>query len=205
MHTGGQLTEAVRRKPYSVVLFDEVEKAHADVFNVLLQILDDGRVTDSQGRVVSFKNTIIILTSNLGTTTMDIPEDEEASRSRRYDAVMAAVRSHFRPEFVNRIDEFAIFDQLRKDQIKEIVRMQVHRVAKRLESQRIGLIASEAAIDHLVDKGFDPVYGARPVKRAVQRELETPLARSILKGEFEAEDVVSVDDSGHGLQFSKGR
>lgn len=132
-------------------------------------------------------------------------EDEEASRSRRSNSVMAAVRSHFRPEFVNRIDEFAIFDPLRKDQIKQIVRMQVRRVAKRLETQRIGLITSEAAIDHLVDKGFDPVYGARPVKRAVQRELETPLARSILKGEFEADDVVSVDNGEQGLKFSKGR
>lgn len=133
-------------------------------------------------------------------------DPEEASRSRRRESVMAAVRAHFRPEFVNRIDEFAIFDPLRKDQIKEIVRMQVRRVAKRLEGQRIGLITSEAAIDHLVEKGFDPVYGARPVKRAVQRELETPLARSILQGEFEGDDVVSVDDGGQGsLTFSRGR
>lgn len=140
-----------------------------------------------------------------GGLEVDTSEEQEAAKSRRRDSVMVAVRAHFRPEFVNRIDEFAIFDPLSKDQIKEIVRMQVRRVAKRLEAQRIGLITSEAAINYLVERGYDPVYGARPVKRAVQRELETPLARSILQGEFEADDVVSVDDGEQSLRFSKGR
>ncbi|GMH37305.1 hypothetical protein BSKO_05178 [Bryopsis sp. KO-2023] len=189
---GGQLTEAVRRRPYAVVLFDEVEKAHADVFNILLQILDDGRVTDSQGRVVSFKNVIIILTSNLGSQTIL----EESDPQRKRDVVMGYVRTNFRPEFVNRIDEYIIFDALELDQIKQIVRLQAKRVADRLSDKKIKLELQEGAIDFLAAKGFDPVYGARPVKRAVQRELETTLAKSLLRGEFGEEDTVIVDAHG---------
>lgn len=195
---GGQLTEAVRRKPYCVILFDEVEKAHADVFNILLQVLDDGRVTDSQGRVVSFKNALIIMTSNLGSGF--ILEDPAAAQEH----VMAAVRGHFRPEFINRIDEFAIFDPLQKEQIKSIVRMQAQRVGKRLEAKKMGLELTEAAVDYLVEKGYDPVYGARPVKRAVQRELETALAKSLLRGDVEENDVIvaDVDAEGRGIVLS---
>jgi ATP-dependent Clp protease ATP-binding subunit ClpB len=195
---GGQLTEAVRRKPYSVILFDEVEKAHADVFNLLLQVLDDGRITDSQGRVVSFKNSIIIMTSNLGSSY--ILESSDAAR----DAVIGAVRAHFRPEFVNRIDEFVIFDSLKKEEIKEIVRLQAKRVGKRLEEKKMALNLQESAVEYLADKGFDPVYGARPVKRAVQRDLETALAKAMLRGEFGEGDEVIVEADNLGLLMRRG-
>lgn len=188
----------MRRKPYSIVLFDEVEKAHADVFNLLLQVLDDGRITDSQGRVVSFKNSIIIMTSNLGSNY--ILESPDVAR----DAVMGAVRAHFRPEFVNRIDEFVLFDSLQKEQIKSIVRLQARRVGERLASKKMALELRESAVDFLADKGFDPVYGARPVKRAVQRELETALAKAMLKGEFGENDVVLVDADSMGLVLRRG-
>lgn len=198
MCTGGQLTEAVRRRPYSVILFDEVEKAHADVFNLLLQVLDDGHITDSQGRVVSFKNSIIIMTSNLGSSY--ILESSEQAR----DAVMAAVRAHFRPEFINRIDEFVLFDSLKKEEIKSIVRLQAKRVGKRLEEKKMALDLRESAVDYLADKGFDPVYGARPVKRAVQRDLETALAKSMLRGEFGEGDEVIVEADHMGLLMRRG-
>lgn len=201
---GGQLTEAVRRRPYSVILFDEVEKAHADVFNVLLQILDDGRVTDSQGRVVSFKNAIIILTSNLGSGA--ILENMDADKNQVKDIVMSYVRGHFRPEFINRIDEFIIFDPLRLEQIKVIVRLQAKRVGSRLAEKKIRLELEESAVDFLARQGYDPVYGARPVKRAVQRELETTMAKALLKGEFVEDDtiVVSWEEGKAGLQLRKG-
>jgi len=195
---GGQLTEAVRRKPYCVILFDEVEKAHPDVFNVLLQILDDGRVTDSQGRVVGFKNAVLIMTSNLGSGSMlesmgsVDPAAVEASRDR----VMAAVRANFRPEFINRIDEFLFFDPLNLVQIKQIVGLQVARVAKRLKDKKMTLEVADSAMEFIAARGFDPVYGARPVKRAVQRELETPLAKALLRGDFEEEDTVVVEAPG---------
>jgi len=190
---GGQLTEAVRRRPYSVVLFDEVEKAHADVFNILLQILDDGRATDSQGRTVSFKNCIIILTSNLGSAAiLGAGGDRDAAR----DAVMGAVRAHFRPEFVNRVDEFVVFDGLAPDQIAAIVRLQAKRVADRLAPRKIKLTLDESAIDYLAAVGYDPVFGARPVKRAVQRELETGLAKALLRGDVVDEDGVIVSAPG---------
>ena len=190
----------MRRRPYSVVLFDEVEKAHADVFNLLLQILDDGRCTDSQGRVVSFKNAIIILTSNLGSTYI-LENDEDSAREQ----VMGAVRAHFRPEFINRIDDFVIFDALQRSEIKRIVELQAQRVAGRLLSQRMVLDVRESALDFIADKGFDPVYGARPVKRAVQRELETALAKAILREEFSEGDNVVVEADDRGLILSKGR
>ncbi|GLC34593.1 Chaperone protein ClpB3, chloroplastic [Pleodorina starrii] len=202
---GGQLTEAVRRRPYAVILFDEVEKAHADVFNVLLQILDDGRVTDSQGRVVSFKNAIIILTSNLGSanilemTSLLLRGDERATKATIKDLVMGQVRSHFRPEFVNRIDEFIIFDPLSQEQIATIVRLQARRVAERLAEKKIGLTLTDSAVRHLSASGYDPVYGARPVKRAVQRELETSIAKALLRGEFVEDDtIVAEADELHG-------
>jgi ATP-dependent Clp protease ATP-binding subunit ClpB len=198
IRAGGQLTEAVRRKPYSVILFDEVEKAHADVFNLLLQVLDDGRITDSQGRVVSFKNSIIIMTSNLGSTF--ILEDPATAR----DKVMQAVQMHFRPEFINRVDEFVIFDALKKDEIKKIVRLQAHRVAMRLMDKKMALDLRESAVEFLADKGFDPVFGARPVKRAVQRDLETVLAKAILRGEYGEGDTVVVEADSRGLTLSIG-
>lgn len=194
---GGQLTEAIRRKPYSVVLFDEVEKAHPDVFNVLLQILDDGRVTDSHGRVVDFKNTVLIMTSNLGSGSMlevlDTGYDQdrtvqEAARER----VMAAVRANFRPEFINRIDEFLFFQPLSMDEIKEIVGLQTKRVEERLAAKKIKMEMMDSAREFLAARGYDPLYGARPVKRAVQRELETPLSKALLRGDFEDGDIVTV-------------
>ncbi|KAI8473008.1 MAG: ClpB chaperone, Hsp100 family [Monoraphidium minutum] len=206
---GGQLTEAVRRRPYSVLLFDEVEKAHADVFNVLLQVLDDGRVTDSQGRTVSFKNCVIIMTSNLGSGAL-LEAELQGGHEGAKEAVMAAVRAHFRPEFVNRIDEYVVFDPLRMDQIKGIVKLQVERVAQRLAaSRKMRLVLTEPAAEYLAGRGFEPMYGARPVKRAVTQYLETPIARAILAEEFGQEDTIEVDvdasaPGGGRLVFRKG-
>ena len=198
---GGQLTEAVRRRPYSVVLFDEMEKAHGDVFNVLLQILDDGRVTDSQGRVVSFKNAILIMTSNIGSQFvlegLSGDNDPHAQYARR-EAVMNAVRGHFRPEFVNRVDEYIVFDPLDFSQVRKIVAQQVERVRARLADRKIGLHVADDATHLLCEAGYDPAMGARPVKRAVQHLLETALAQAILRGDV-AEDetaVAGVDGEG---------
>jgi ATP-dependent Clp protease ATP-binding subunit ClpB len=193
---GGQLTEAVRRRPYSVVLFDEVEKAHADVFNILLQILDDGIVTDSQGRKISFKNTIIIMTSNMGSQAILEMGGKEPERVK--DVVMDSVRSHFRPEFVNRIDEFIVFQGLDRQQIGTIVRLQAKRVADRLASRKIKLELDDSAVEWLADKGFDPVFGARPVKRAVSQQLETSIAKALLRGDFGEEDVILVTSPKEG-------
>ena len=190
---GGQLTEAVRRRPFSVILFDEIEKAHPDVFNVMLQILDDGRVTDSQGRKVDFKNSIIIMTSNIGSQyILDLAGDDtqyEEMRSR----VMDAMRSSFRPEFLNRIDEIIIFHSLNKSELREIVKLQVQRLEKRLSDRKMSLKLSDAALDFLAEVGFDPVFGARPLKRAIQRELETQIAKSILRSEFSEGDTIFAD------------
>jgi ATP-dependent Clp protease ATP-binding subunit ClpB len=197
---GGQLTEAIRRRPYSVILFDEIEKAHPDVFNVMLQILDDGRLTDSQGHVVDFKNTIIIMTSNVGSQfILDVAEDDEEMRSR----VMDAMRNTFRPEFLNRIDEIIIFHSLQKSQLREIVRLQVKRLEERLEEQKMTLKVSESALDFLAEIGYDPVYGGRPLKRAVQRYLETAIAKSILKGDFKQGDTIFVDVEDERLIFKR--
>jgi len=200
---GGQLTEAVRRRPYAVVLFDEVEKAHGDVFNVLLQVLDDGRITDSQGRTVSFKNAVIIMTSNVG--SQHVLEPGEGGPGAAKERVMEAVQKLFRPEFVNRIDEFIVFDPLSQAQIEAIVKLQVVRVAQRLEDRKIKLQLSPGAVTHLAATGYYPVYGARPVKRAVQRQLETPLSKRLLAGDFVDEDAISVDfDEAQGaLTFAK--
>ena len=198
---GGQLTEAIRRRPYSVILFDEIEKAHNDVFNVMLQILDDGRLTDAQGHVVDFKNTIIIMTSNVGSQyILDVAGDDsqyEEMRSR----VMDAMRGSFRPEFLNRIDEIIIFHSLQKSQLRQIVQLQIERLQKRLAEQKLSLKLSETALDFLSEVGYDPVYGARPLKRAVQRYLETAIAKAILRGEFKPGDTIFVDVEDERLTF----
>ena len=199
---GGVLTEAVRRKPYSVVLFDEVEKAHPDVFNILLQVLDDGRLTDSQGRVIDFKNTVIVMTSNLG--SQDVRELGEGATDDEVRAVvMSAVSQHFRPEFINRIDELVVFHSLKKSQIRGIADIQLDRLRSRLADREIGLTVDDTAFDLLIDAGFDPVYGARPLKRAIQQQVENPLAQKILAGEFQAGDnIIIKGDHGH-LVFDK--
>ena len=170
------------------------------MFNLLLQVLDDGRITDSQGRVVSFKNSIIIMTSNLGSTYL-LEDDKDAAR----DKVMAAVRGHFRPEFINRVDEFVLFDALRKEQIREIVKLQARSVAKRLQAKKMALDLRESAIDFLANRGFDPVYGARPVKRAVQQNLENKISKAIIRGEFGEGDCVVVEADDRGLVLSRGQ
>ncbi|MCC3417924.1 MAG: ATP-dependent chaperone ClpB [Microcoleus sp. PH2017_07_MST_O_A] len=197
---GGQLTEAVRRRPYSVILFDEIEKAHPDVFNIMLQILDDGRVTDAQGHTVDFKNSVIIMTSNVGSQyILDVAGDEEQMRSR----VMEAMRATFRPEFLNRIDEMIIFHGLSKAQLRQIVLLQVKRLEKRLADRKMSLKLSESAIDFLAEIGYDPVYGARPLKRGIQRELETQMAKGILRGDFVDGDTIFVDIENERLAFKR--
>ncbi|MGK7888789.1 MAG: ATP-dependent chaperone ClpB [Leptolyngbyaceae cyanobacterium] len=200
---GGQLTEAIRRRPYSVVLFDEIEKAHPDVFNIMLQILDDGRVTDSQGRTVDFKNTIIIMTSNIGSQFILDVAGDDSRYDEMHSRVMDAMRSNFRPEFLNRIDEIIIFHSLLKEQLREIVKIQVSMLARRLDDKNIGLELSDEALDFLAEVGYDPVYGARPLKRAIQKELETKIAKAILRGEFHGGDTISVDVELERLSFKK--
>ncbi|MBW3587488.1 MAG: AAA family ATPase, partial [Cyanobacteria bacterium 0813] len=197
---GGQLTEAVRRSPYSVILFDEIEKAHPDVFNIMLQILDDGRVTDAQGHTVDFKNSVIIMTSNVGSQyILDVAGDNEQMRTR----VMEAMRGTFRPEFLNRIDEMIIFHGLSKPELRQIVQLQVKRLEKRLAERKMSLKLSESAIDFLAEIGYDPVYGARPLKRGIQRELETQMAKGILRGDFADGDTIFVDIENERLAFKR--
>ena len=192
------LTEAVRRRPYQVILFDEVEKAHPDVFNVLLQVLDDGRLTDGQGRVVDFKNTLIILTSNLGSQALStLPEGANAEAAR--DQVMAAVRAHFRPEFLNRLDEIVIFDRLSRKNMDGIVDIQLGLLAKRLEARDITLDVDADARTWLANRGYDPVYGARPLKRVIQKELQDKLAQKLLAGEIRDGSAVEVSVADGGL------
>jgi len=199
---GGYLTEAVRRKPYSVILLDEVEKAHPDVFNVLLQVLDDGRMTDGQGRTVDFKNTVIVMTSNLGSHKIQsmAGEDPEVMKI----AVLAEVRSHFRPEFINRIDELVVFHALDEKNIQSIAKIQLKRLAQRLAKMEITLSLTDAALSELAQAGFDPVYGARPLKRAIQQQVENPLAKRLLDGSFGPKDVVRVDAKNGAFVFEKG-
>jgi ATP-dependent Clp protease ATP-binding subunit ClpB len=200
---GGQLTEAIRRRPYAVILFDEIEKAHPDVFNVMLQILDDGRVTDSQGHTVDFKNTIIIMTSNIGSQhILDIAGDDTQYNEMR-SRVMEAMQANFRPEFLNRIDEVIIFHGLQQQQLRQIVKLQVQHLANRLEERKMAVKLSHAALDFLAEVGFDPVYGARPLKRAIQRELETQIAKGILRGEFNDGDTIYVDVENERLSFKR--
>jgi ATP-dependent Clp protease ATP-binding subunit ClpB len=191
---GGQLTEAVRRKPYSVILFDEIETAHNDVFNVLLQILDDGRVTDSHGHTVDFKNTVIIMTSNIGSMhllegAMATGEITEAARQ----AVMRDLRTHFRPEFLNRVDDIVLFKPLRLEEIEKIVDLQTEDLRRRLTDRGVRLELTEAAREHVARQGYDPVYGARPLKRYLQHELESRIARALVAGEVTDGSLVRVD------------
>ena len=204
---GGQLTEAVRRRPFSVVLFDEIEKAAADVFNVFLQILDDGRLTDGQGRTVDFKNTILIMTSNIGSNRiLDFSGHGAAEYAVMRATVLDELRRHFRPEFLNRVDEIVVFTALSQEQLERIVDIQMDRLRQRLADRRIELELSEGARRHLVKVGYDPVYGARPIKRAVQRELETPLGRKILAGEIHDGQhvLVEYDENRGELTFAVG-
>lgn len=199
---GGVLTEAVRRKPYSVVLFDEVEKAHPDVFNILLQVLDDGRLTDSQGRVVDFKNTVIVLTSNLGSQYVRELGDNATDDEVR-TVVMSAVSQHFRPEFINRIDELVVFHSLKKAQIRGIADIQLNRLRARLSEKDMRLSVDDSAFDQLIDAGFDPVYGARPLKRAIQQQVENTLAQKILSGDFLPGDTILIKAENGHLEFEK--
>jgi ATP-dependent Clp protease ATP-binding subunit ClpB len=195
---GGQLTEAVRRRPYSVVLLDEVEKAHPEVFNVLLQLLDDGRLTDGQGRTVDFSNVVLIMTSNLGSTLINPELPREVVEER----VMTAVRETFRPEFLNRIDDVIVFDRLTREDLRTIVEIQLGSLSDRLANRRIHLSVTDDALDLLADRGFDPVYGARPLKRVIQRDLADPIATAILEGRFGENDSVKVSVSGNKLEIS---
>jgi ATP-dependent Clp protease ATP-binding subunit ClpB len=198
---GGYLTEAVRRKPYSVILLDEVEKAHHDVFNVLLQVLDDGRMTDGQGRTVDFKNTVIVMTSNLGSQMIQTMAGEEYAAVK--GAVMSEVKNHFRPEFINRIDEIVVFHSLDEKNIKEIARIQLQWLEKRLAAMDMKLDVTDAALREIASVGFDPVFGARPLKRAIQQQLENPLAKAILEGGFGPKDTIKVDARGGKIVFEK--
>ena len=198
---GGTLTEAVRRKPYSVILLDEIEKAHPDVFNVLLQVLDDGRLTDGQGRTVNFKNTVIIMTSNLGSQMIQSMADQDYQVVKL--AVMGEVKQHFRPEFVNRIDEVVVFHSLDEANVKSIASIQLQLLTKRLQAMEIQVAISDAALAEIASAGFDPVYGARPLKRAIQSEIENPLAREILAGNFVAKDTVLIDCMAGKMTFNK--
>ncbi len=199
---GGYLTEHVRRKPYSVILLDEIEKAHVDVFNVLLQVLDDGRLTDSQGRTVDFKNTVIVMTSNLGSDLI-----QEISKSGDYfdmkEAVMGVVSKHFRPEFINRVDEIVVFHPLDKEQIKTIARIQIDRLRSRLAEREYGIAITDAALDYLAASGYDPVYGARPLKRSIQQHVENPLAQQILAGKFAPGDTINIELKKDHIEFNK--
>ena len=202
---GGYLTEAVRRRPYSVILLDEVEKAHPDVFNILLQVLDDGRLTDGQGRTVDFRNTVIVMTSNLGSQMIqEMSGDTPEAYTQMKAAVMGVVQAHFRPEFINRLDDIVVFHPLDKAQIKSIARIQLRGLEKRLAERGIRIEVTDKAFDLLGNVGFDPVYGARPLKRAIQQQLENPLAQQILSGAFANGDIVKVDAEGGHLAFTKG-
>ena len=199
---GGVLTEAVRRRPYQVVLFDEVEKAHPDVFNVLLQVLDDGVLTDGQGRTVDFKQTLIILTSNLGSQALSqLPEGADSAQARR--DVMDAVRAHFRPEFLNRLDETIIFDRLKRADMDGIVDIQMARLQKRLAARKIELALDDGAKEWLANEGYDPVFGARPLKRVIQRALQNPLAEALLAGEIKDGETVPVTAGAEGSDYRR--
>ena len=199
---GGQLTEAVRRRPYAVILFDEVEKAHPDVFNVMLQILDDGRATDSQGRTVDFTNTVLILTSNIGSQSIIELGGDDSRHGEMETRVNEVLRSHFKPEFLNRLDEIIIFHSLKADELREIVGLQIKRLAKRLEERKITLNINNDALDLIATAGYDPVYGARPIKRAIQKELETQIAKLILAGRYCSGSAVNVSKENNKLIFS---
>jgi ATP-dependent Clp protease ATP-binding subunit ClpB len=200
---GGQLSEAIRRRPYSVVLLDEIEKAHKDVFNILLQVLDDGRITDSQGRVVDFRNTIIVMTSNVGGEHILNVTGENTDYEKIYKQVTIALRKYFRPEFLNRIDDLIIFHSLKREEFRQIVSLQMKRIEKLLGEQKIAIELTEAAREHIVNVGYDPIYGARPLKRAIQREIENPIATKILENSFVEGDKITVNCVDNNLIFSK--
>ena len=206
---GGQLTEAVRRRPYCVVLFDEIEKAHPDVFNVFLQILDEGRLTDGQGRTIDFKNTILVMTSNIGShRILDYQgSGDDAGYTAMRETVLEELRAHFRPEFLNRVDEIVVFHALDRSQLAEIVEIQLARLRDRLAQRHIEILLDDAATQHIVSVGYEPAYGARPLKRTIQREIETPLSRRILGGEVRDGDRVRVgyDMSAEQLTFDVER
>jgi ATP-dependent Clp protease ATP-binding subunit ClpB len=196
---GGQLTEAVRRRPYAVILFDEIEKAHPDVFNVLLQILDDGRLTDSKGRTVDFKNTVLIMTSNLGSREIQAVSDDEGQVR---EAVTQVLREHFKPEFLNRIDDIVIFHQLSREQIGQIIDVQLERLRRTLADRQIALALDDSARALLAREGYDPLYGARPLKRAIQTLIQNPLAVKLLRGEVAPGQTVRVSADGDGMKFA---
>ncbi|MBP1761841.1 MAG: putative ATPase with chaperone activity, two ATP-binding domain, partial [Firmicutes bacterium] len=197
---GGQLTEAVRRRPYSVVLFDEIEKAHNDVFNILLQILDDGRLTDGQGRTVDFRNTIIIMTSNLGSQEILHFQEQGGNYERMKDSVMSILKQYFRPEFLNRLDEIIVFQALSTDQIEKITDLLLQTLARRFEKNLGGHLQwDENALRYLAGKGYDPAYGARPLKRLIQQEVETLLSRKIISGEIKENSLVQMSASDEGI------
>ncbi|MCY7367536.1 MAG: AAA family ATPase, partial [Chamaesiphon sp.] len=202
---GGQLTEAVRRHPYSVVLLDEIEKAHPDVFNILLQVLDDGRITDSKGKTVSFCNTVIVMTSNIASdqiiNTLLNPDRDNTQTNDLREQVTNTLRLHFRPEFINRIDELTIFEPLKKTELRQIVTIQIHQIERMLADQKIKIQLTSAAQDYLADVGYDPIYGARPLKRAIQRELQNPIATKILETTFGEGDTIFVDCIDRVLTF----
>jgi ATP-dependent Clp protease ATP-binding subunit ClpB len=202
---GGQLTEAVRRRPYSVVLFDEIEKAHPDVFNVLLQILDDGRLTDSQGRVVDFRNTVIIMTSNVGSQLIVDAgaQPTEAAWERLEQRVRDELRNYFRPEFLNRVDDVIVFHQLSREHILRIVELQLGHLEQLVAARHLGLEVSPEARQLLAEQGYDPVFGARPLKRAIQRLLQNPIALEVLEGQYRAGDIIRVERQGDGLRFTR--
>lgn len=201
---GGQLTEAIRRRPYSVILLDEIEKAHPDIFNILLQILDDGRLTDSKGRVVDFKNTIIIMTSNLGSELLlKVDPDDKENFEKAKDEIMELLKYKFRPEFLNRIDEIIVFHKLTKDQIKDIVNLLIERVRRTLRAQKMELEISDKAIEKIAEIGFDPLFGARPLRRTIQREIENMIAKKILDGEFKENDRILIDFEDDNFVFKK--
>ena len=209
---GGQLTEAVRRKPYSVILFDEVEKAHPEVFNLLLQLLDDGRLTDSHGRTVDFRNTVVIMTSNIGSAHIQQMLEEKAKKPEAYwvmsneelkEKITEDLKSFFRPEFLNRVDEIIIFNPLTKELLKQIVEIQVDRMKKYIKEKNIDIKLTDSAKEYFADIGFDPVYGARPLKRTLQREILNPLAKKILDRTFRDGDTVIVDFEGGRITFAK--
>jgi ATP-dependent Clp protease ATP-binding subunit ClpB len=199
---GGYLTEAVRRKPYSLLLLDEVEKAHPDVFNILLQVLEDGRLTDGQGRTVDFRNTVIVMTSNLASDLIQ-KQAGEGDYDEMKRQVMEVVGQHFRPEFINRVDETVVFHPLAQDQIRGIANIQLGSLRQRVADRDLGIEVTDAALDRLSEAGFDPVYGARPLKRAIQQQVENPLAQKILAGEFEPGDTIRVDVSEDHMVFEK--
>ena len=201
---GGQLTEAVRRRPYSVILLDEIEKAHPDVFNVLLQVLDDGRLTDGQGRTVDFRNTLIILTSNIGSPLILEMQAAGQPADDIRAAVLEELRGHFRPEFLNRVDDIIVFDALNASNLRQIVDIQLSGLRRRLAERRVTLHLTDAAKDQLAAVGYDPAFGARPLRRAISREIETPLARRILAGEVPDNSVLNVDYKDGSFEFSSG-